>query len=582
MQGSQIIVLAIPIFLLLITLELLVGWARGRLSYRVNDTLASLSVGILSQISGVFTSALQVGIYAAVFAYLSLFQNEAFWTSPWGWLVAFVLYDLCYYWQHRLGHTCALFWASHVTHHHGQDYNLATALRQSSTGALTTWVFYLPMALAGVPPTVFGLVALLNLLYQFWIHTEQIGRLAWFDRVFASPSNHRVHHAVNDPYVDKNYGGFFILWDRLFGTFAPEDPNEPCIYSTRTPLNSWDPIWANAETVSALFKDSCKTQRWSDKLRIWFKPPGWRPADVAEKDPKPTFDIGQIQRFDTPMTHAMTTVAIGLFTFWFGVTILFLWNAHNFGLTQNLAAAVSITLGLWSLSTLVQQRLLAWSVALLQVAAMLLGVSTFAPQAWANASVPVLTFCALLVLVFTPTNARLPKAQWSLLWLAMVAGFVGDVLLRFDAFFVFGLVAFLLGHVAYILVFQHDAPPWPNRRVLVSCLALGALVLMGLVLGGMPTEMYGPVGVYILVITIMAAQAIGRAQVLQTWPSWLVAWGAVSFMISDIILGYNRFVSPIADGSIWVHMSYYAAQCLILLGLMHRSRSAPPAQEVIS
>jgi len=175
-------------------------------------------------------------------------------------------------------------------HHQSEEFNLSTALRQTSSGFLFGWVFYLPMALLGFPPLVFVAVGLIDLLYQYWIHTEQIGRLGWFDRVFASPSNHRVHHGVNDRYLDKNYGGILILWDRLFGTFADEDADEPVIYGTRSPLRRYDPVWSNLEVYAALARDAWRTRRWRDKLALWWKPPGWRPADLAAADPKPAFD----------------------------------------------------------------------------------------------------------------------------------------------------------------------------------------------------------------------------------------------------------------------------------------------------
>ena len=162
-----------------------------------------------------------------------------------------LLYDFLYYWLHRAGHEVNILWAAHVVHHQSEDYNLSTALRQTSTGGLLGWIFYLPMALLGFPVSVFVGVALIDLLYQFWVHTEQIGKLGWFDRVFCSPSNHRAHHAVNDRYLDRNYGGILILWDRLFGTFVEEDDRDRPIYGTRSPLRSFNPLWANAEVYWA-------------------------------------------------------------------------------------------------------------------------------------------------------------------------------------------------------------------------------------------------------------------------------------------------------------------------------------------
>ena len=295
---SKIIVFATPVFFLLIALEF--AWSRransrvpGSRAYRLNDAINSISLGILSQVAGVLSKVLTVGIYAAVFNAVALYPDLAFWSTWYGVVLALVFYDFCYYWLHRGGHEVAVLWAAHVVHHQSEDYNLSTALRQTSTGALLGWVFYLPMAVAGVPPLVFAVVTLIDLLYQFWIHTEHVGRLGRFDRWFASPSNHRVHHAVNDRYVDKNYGGILMLWDHLFGTFEPEDPKEPCVYGTRSPLRSWDPLWANGEVYWALLKDSWRTRAWADKLRVWLKPPGWRPADVAAGWPKPAFELAQ-------------------------------------------------------------------------------------------------------------------------------------------------------------------------------------------------------------------------------------------------------------------------------------------------
>ena len=209
--------------------------------------------------------------------------------SAWTWISALIFYDFTYYWSHRFGHTMNLFWAHHVVHHQSERYNLSTALRQGSFGFFG-FIFGLPLAICGYPIEVVAVVGVIDLYYQYWIHTEHIGKLGWFDRVFASPSNHRVHHAVNDAYLDKNYGGIFILWDRLFGSFAEEDENNPPVYGTRAPLRSWNPLWALTEVYWSLAKDAWHARRWRDKLYLWFAPPGWRPADVAARFPKAAFD----------------------------------------------------------------------------------------------------------------------------------------------------------------------------------------------------------------------------------------------------------------------------------------------------
>ena len=171
-----------------------------------------------------------------------------------------------------------------------RQFNLTTALRQPGTGGFTSWIFYVPMALAGVPLNVFLLVGVAQLFYQFWPHTRHIGRLGALDRWIQTPSNHRVHHAQNDIYLDKNYVGVFLIWDRLFGTFQEELDEEPCIYGIRGQLRSWNPVWANLHYYWAMAQDSWHAASWWDKLRVWVAGPGWRPADVAARYPKQPYD----------------------------------------------------------------------------------------------------------------------------------------------------------------------------------------------------------------------------------------------------------------------------------------------------
>ncbi len=249
MTDAQIIVLATPVFFALIGLEYWVGVRRGRNTYRLNDAISSIALGMLSQVVGVLTKLFTLGIYTWVFERAALIRLDA--RDGWVWVLGLLLYDFLYYWHHRLGHTTALLWAAHAVHHQSEDYNLSTALRQTGSGWLVGWIFYLPMAILGFPPLVYAVVALIDLLYQFWVHTQQIGKLGWFDRWFCSPSNHRVHHAVNDPYLDRNYGGILVIWDRMFGSFQEELDREPCVYGTRDALRSWNPWTANLQGLHA-------------------------------------------------------------------------------------------------------------------------------------------------------------------------------------------------------------------------------------------------------------------------------------------------------------------------------------------
>ncbi len=306
---GKIVALAIPVFLFLIALEFFADRVKRTHYYQFADTVNSLSCGIVSTGMRVFFGFLGIFFYEWLLLHATPLHLPA---NHWGaWIFAFVLYDLCYYWNHRLGHTVGLFWASHVVHHQSEEFNLTTALRQTGTSAFTNWIFYLPMALCGVPLGVFLMVGVVQLFYQFWPHTRLIGRLGFLDRWVQTPSNHRVHHAQNDIYLDKNYVGVFMLWDHLFGSFQEELDSEPCIYGIRGQLKSWNPAWANLHYFWAMAKDSWHAASWADKLKVWFKPPGWRPADVEARFPKPAYDPHRdFVKFQPPVNLALSLYAL--------------------------------------------------------------------------------------------------------------------------------------------------------------------------------------------------------------------------------------------------------------------------------
>ena len=322
---------AIPFFFLLIALELLADRWRGVSTYRLADSINSLSAGVLSQASGLLTKGFGLIVYLLIWERIALFQFSL--ESPWVWVLAFVLYDFCYYWSHRFGHERNVFWASHVVHHQSEDYNLTTALRQTSTGFLLSWIFYLPLALIGIPPVVLITVGSLNLLYQFWVHTRHIPKLGWFEWFFITPSNHRVHHGQNPRYMDRNYGGVFIIWDRLLGTFQEELDEEPVIYGVTTPLASWNPLWANLHFYAQLWRDAVHAGSLWDKLRIWFMPTGWRPADVAARYPLEKHELRDFVKFDVPLGRGQKLYAALQFAgYVLGITWLLMVSAsHGFG-----------------------------------------------------------------------------------------------------------------------------------------------------------------------------------------------------------------------------------------------------------
>jgi sterol desaturase/sphingolipid hydroxylase (fatty acid hydroxylase superfamily)/acyl dehydratase len=327
---GRAIVLATPVFLALIALGYAWGRRTGRNTYGLADAVSSIALGIMSRYTAVFTRLLRVGVHAAAASSLSLVPAEAaaeFWTSPLGWVLALAFYDFCCYWLHRAGHESAIFWAAHVVHHQSRHYNLSTALRQTSSDALLGWVVYLPMAVAGVPPEVFAIVALVDLLYRFWVHTEHVGKRGAFDRWFVSPSNHRVHHAIQDGYLDRNCDGVLVVRDRLFGTSVEE--GERCTYGTRKPLDSWDPVWANVEVYAGIARDAWHARDWRDKARVVFGRPGWRPADVAARFPVATLDPARPGRFDPEATPTARALAIACFVVALGATTAFLWEADT-------------------------------------------------------------------------------------------------------------------------------------------------------------------------------------------------------------------------------------------------------------
>ena len=310
---GRAVALAVPVFVSLIALEFIIDRVRRTDYYRLADAINSLSCGIASTGMRVFFGFLGIFVYQWLLQYAAPVHLS---TGSWfTWVFAFVFYDLCYYWQHRLGHTVGLFWAAHSVHHQSEEFNLTTALRQPGTGAFTNWIFYVPMALCGVPLGVFLLVGVVQLFYQFWPHTRFIGRLGILDRWIQTPSNHRVHHAQNDIYLDKNYVGVFLLWDRLFGTFQEERDEEPCIFGVRGQLKSWNPVWANLHYWWRMGKDSWRAQRWRDKLRVWIAPPGWRPADVAARFPSAPYDpYRDFSRYDPPRNLAVSLYALVQFS----------------------------------------------------------------------------------------------------------------------------------------------------------------------------------------------------------------------------------------------------------------------------
>lgn len=330
----NLIVLSIPVFFGLIALEVLWDRWRGLGLYRLGDTLANIGCGIMDQSSGLFSKVLTVGAYTAVFHATASWRGWELSGHPAIWLGAFVLTDFAYYWAHRLSHEVNLLWIGHSVHHQSEDYNLGVALRQSVLQkVLLMWVYW-PLAMLGFPPEMFLTSMAINLLYQFWIHTELIDRMGPLEWVLNTPSHHRVHHGRNPEYIDRNHAGVFILWDRMFGTFQ-EEIVKPT-YGVTRPTDSFNPVLAQWKPVADLWADLQRIPGLLDKLRFLFAPPGWYPASVGGPQDVPAI-TGQEVKFDPKPD---TSVAVVLLYRW----VLLL--AVALGALQAAKTVTAIELGL--------------------------------------------------------------------------------------------------------------------------------------------------------------------------------------------------------------------------------------------
>lgn len=269
-MESTLIVLSIPIFLAFIGAELWIARRRGRRLYRFADSIANLGNGIGEQIIQAFCIPITVGVYVTVYAHARLTTLSTH--SVVAWVVLFFALDFLYYAYHRASHRVNFLWAGHVVHHSSEEYNFSVALRQSWFGQqLTEWVFFLPLALAGFPPSMFVVTLTLNTLYQFFIHTRLVGTLGPLEWVMNTPSHHRVHHARNPEYIDRNYGAILIIWDRLFGTFAREDAKP--VYGITKPFHSFNSLRAQLQPVIDVIATSLRAPRLAERLRVWLAPP---------------------------------------------------------------------------------------------------------------------------------------------------------------------------------------------------------------------------------------------------------------------------------------------------------------------
>ncbi|TGK11834.1 sterol desaturase family protein [Leptospira fletcheri] len=341
-MEKNIIELITPAFFVLAFAELFWVLAAKKPFYRYKDSVNNLSAGVFMQVFTVFITVGLVGIYAWIYEKCRLLTlSDSSWQA---WIVCYVLADFFYYWYHRFAHEINVFWASHVAHHQSEDYNFTVALRQGVLQNTFSLPFYLPLAVLGFSPFMFVMVIQINFAYQFWIHTRLIPKLGWFEWLWNTPSHHRVHHGRDPKYIDKNYAGTFIIWDRFFGTFQEEE-EEP-IFGIVKPMTTWNPVRAQFDYFRELFELSWKTKSWKDAFAVWFRPPGWKPRDLGESVIPPEIDRKIYRKFDTEIPVALTVYTILQFLSAMGASMVYIEFKKELPLSEMIVLGFYI---LWTL-----------------------------------------------------------------------------------------------------------------------------------------------------------------------------------------------------------------------------------------
>jgi alkylglycerol monooxygenase len=326
LNYAEILLLVIPTFMILILVEILYGHYTKKQTHSFMDTLSSLSSGMTNILKDSLGLVLIIVSYPYILESIAIVNLESSLTL---YLVAFICVDFASYWNHRLNHKVNIFWNRHVIHHSSEEFNLACALRQS----ISSWIgfgalFLIPAALFGVPANIIALLAPLHLFAQFWYHTQHIGKLGFLEYIIVTPSQHRVHHAINSIYIDKNLSAIFCIWDRIFGTFQEELDEEPPVYGVLKPVNSWNPILINFQHAWNVVQDAYNTNNFIDKLRVWFMPTGWRPADVIDKFPR-SINEDIINRVKYNPHYSPLLKGIALFHF-ISINLLLTFFLYNF------------------------------------------------------------------------------------------------------------------------------------------------------------------------------------------------------------------------------------------------------------
>lgn len=345
------VVLSIPVYFLLIGVELLIQHFQHRKIYRLNDAITNISCGITSQVVGAFLRVISVVVYQLLYENFALFSIPNTWYT---FVLIWLAVDLCYYWAHRMSHEVNLFWGGHVVHHQSEDYNFSVALRQGSFQVFWTFFFYLPLAILGVDTLTFVFIAAINTVYQFWIHTETIGKLGWLEYIFNTPSHHRVHHGRDPKYIDKNHAGTFIIWDRVFGTFQEEE--ERPTYGITKPVNTWNPIKANLQHYADMIALLKKSRSFGDSLNILFNKPGWLPDYLGGNQVLQQVDKNAYSKFDVQPPSTYSAYLLTQYILVLLLTSFFMFQQGEFAMADKALIAFVIVGSVVVLGGIIEMR----------------------------------------------------------------------------------------------------------------------------------------------------------------------------------------------------------------------------------
>jgi len=345
---------AIPIFLALIGIEALVSWRMGVKINRGADMISSLTSGISNIVKDVLGLSIAIVSYAWLVDKIALFHIGALWYV---FVLAFIAKDFAGYWQHRMEHRVNIFWNRHIIHHSSEEFNLSCALRQSASEVFSfVGLFLLPAALIGIPAEVIAVIAPIQLFAQFWYHTRLIDKMGFLEYIIVTPSHHRVHHAINPEYIDKNYSQIFIIWDKLFGTYQPELKEVPAVYGVKRPVHTWNPLLIAVQHAWLVIQDAFQTKSWKDKLRIWFMPTGWRPADVAQARPVSVIEnVFDFPKYDSSLSPSMLTLAWIQLWILLGFMMYLFFNLAAIGFPMILVYGLFLFVSIFSLTSIMDK-----------------------------------------------------------------------------------------------------------------------------------------------------------------------------------------------------------------------------------